>query len=237
LVRAKRRITGITRLRTSRALTTVVLVADLRTVDTGIGRDGSDTLHIERAAGATGRVRQTSSGAGGMRDGSRWGALRRAGAGHATGSRRWSIGGRPYEVASQRARLLVLADLIRSVIDGAGALHDFRPIGLLARRGHTSGVWRRLRAIGYADSIGRKAFETEGRVNRCSRHQGALTDLLAYRSRIDGPAQAAVHPAFGNRVLVYLVIQDAVDVDEVDPIRDVVAQAVGILTVRREGAR
>ena len=148
----------------------------------------------------------------------------------------WCVGGRPYEVVAERARLIVLPDLVRTVEHRARAVHDPRLSAFEARRRHASGV-RLLRAIGKAEPVLGDAIEAEGRVNARARHQISLIYVGAHRRRVERRAQTAVGAALRDGLFIHRVIEDCVDIDEVHAVGNVEAIAVGVVAVAGWRAR
>src|SRR5208283_2587700 len=140
------------------------------------------------------------------------------GEGGRDGRGRWRragrISGRPYEVIAERARLFVLADLIRTVEDRTGAFDDPGLASFETWRRHASGV-RRIRAIGLAESVFGDTIEAEGGEYARPGNQIPLIDVRAYRGRVERRAEAAVGAALCDGVFIYLVVQDGVDIHEV----------------------
>ena len=154
--------------------------------------------------------------------------------------RRWrragSIRGRPDEVIAERAGLIVLADLVGTIEDRAGALNDPGLRGFETRRCHASGI-RRIRATSLADPILRDAIEAEGRVNGRAGNQISLVHVCADGRRVERRAQTAVGAAFRDGPQIYRVVEDGVDIDEVHAVRNVEALAVGVFAVGGYSAR
>ena len=218
----------------------MILVADLAAIDAAVRRNHSDAGDIQWASEAAGCVGQAcrrtgNSGYGvsaqicicGCAGRERRRGLRRG---------RWSVGGRPYEVVAECARLIILADLVGTAEYRARAIDDAGLTGFETRRGHASGV-RLLRAIGQAESVLGDAIEAESRVHARPRHQISLVHVRAYRRRVERRAQAAVGAALRDRFFIHRVIEDRVDIDKVHAVRDVEALAVGVVAVGRQGAR
>ena len=150
--------------------------------------------------------------------------------------RRRSIRGRPDEVVAERARLIVLPDLVRAVEHRARALDDSRLTGFEARRCHASGVGL-LRAIRQPESVLGHAIEAEGREDARPGNQFALIDVGAHRRRVERRAQTAVGAALRDGLFIHVVIEDRVDIDEVHAVWNVEALAVGVFAVGGQSAR
>ena len=128
-----------------------------------------------------------------------------------------------------------MTHLVRTVKDRTGALDYFGIAGLEARRGHASRIGR-LGATGLAESIGGDAVEAEGGEHVGSGNQGPLVYRFANRGRVHRRAETAVRTAFGDRVFVHRMVEDAVYIYEVHSVGNIEAIAVRVESVRRQGA-
>ena len=146
-----------------------------------------------------------------------------------------SVRGRPCHVVAERACLVVLSDLVGAVEDRARALDDSCLRSFEARRRHASSV-RRGRTIGHAEPILGNAIEAEGRVYSRAGNQISFVHVCANGRQLSVAHRLPSTPHF-SRSSDKCVIENSVDIDEVDAVRNVEAVAVGVVAVGGKRAR